>query len=194
MGRDGTIYLLRPHEYSEPKGFSLVATGPVQQWEVRPEGGICNIPVVADDGTVIFGTRKDVSWAVSPEGKKKWTYSFPPASFHPPIEHSAAYPKASGSPSCSQPAVATDGTSYWIGHGVYALSSGGILRWKSESEEDFVSVCVGVDGTIYALANGGLIAIMPEGRDAGNWQLMRPSTSRATSHLGMTEASMCQRF
>src|SRR5262249_50409399 len=76
IAQDGTVYLVRPHEYTGPKGPSLVATGPVDQWEIGAAGGVWTSPVVADDGTVLFGTYTGSAWAMSPRGTKKWTYSF----------------------------------------------------------------------------------------------------------------------
>jgi hypothetical protein len=180
IGQNGTIYLLRPHEYTDPRGLSLAAFDPNWLWEIRPEGGICTLPVIADDGTILFGTGADDgtihrgflyagkgrAWAISAEGKKKWTYEFPPAS----LFHTRGYgvDPADSSPACNQPAVAADGTSYWSGHGVYALTSDGALRWAFDPGEDFDSVCIADDGTVYALANDALFALAPDG--AQKWK------------------------
>ena len=174
VGQDGTVYLLRPHEFSEPKGLSLVAVGPTRQWEIRAAGSVCNSPAVADDGTIVFGTGAGLSWAVSPEGKRKWTYSFPANSFSPPIDYGGGSTGPARSPACSQPAVAADGTSYWIGHGVYALAKDGLPRWASEQGEDFVFVSIAADGTVYALANGGVFAIAPDGKE--RWKFTLPKS------------------
>jgi hypothetical protein len=45
-GQGGTIYLLRQHDYTNPKGLSLVALNPAWRWEIRPDGGICTLPTV----------------------------------------------------------------------------------------------------------------------------------------------------
>jgi outer membrane protein assembly factor BamB len=178
IGPSGTIYLLRSHTYTEPKGLSLVAFDPNWLWEIRPEGGICTLPAIGDDGTILFGTgRRDAIqaasldagqagvWAVSPEGKKKWTYEFPPTSFIPARNLGYGSVVAAKSPACSQPAIAADGTTYWLGHGVYALTSDGNLRWAFDPGEDFYFVCIGPDGVVYALANGALFALAPDGTE-----------------------------
>lgn len=174
VGQDGTVYLLRPHEYREPKGPSLVATGPGRQWEIRAEGGICNSPAIADDGTIIFGTQAGASWAVSPDGKKQWTYSFPTNSSYPAVDFGGGATQPARSPACSQPAVAADGTSYWMGHGVVALSKFGLLRWTSEQNDDFLSSSIAPDGTVYALANGGLFALAPDSTE--HWKFPLPKS------------------
>jgi outer membrane protein assembly factor BamB len=89
IGPGRTIYLLRPHDYTAPKGLSLEAFNPNWLWEIRPDGGICTSPVIADDGTILFGSGttdgvistsihdgQGVAWAVSPAGQKKWTHEF----------------------------------------------------------------------------------------------------------------------
>ena len=174
VGQDGTVYLLRPREYTEPKGASLVATGPGRSWEIRAEGGICNSPAIEDDGTVIFGTQAGASWAVSPDGKKEWTHSFPANSSYPAIDFGGGATQPARSPACSQPAVAADGTSYWLGHGVFALRKSGLLRWTSEPGDDFLSSAIAADGTVYALANGGLFALAPDGTE--RWKFSLPKS------------------
>jgi hypothetical protein len=177
VGQTGTIYLLRPHAYTDPKGLSLAAFDPGWLWEIRPNGGICTLPAIADDGTILFGTGADdddiisrglhvgtgLAWAVSPEGKKKWTYEFPPASFFLARHFGGGAVFPAKSPACSQPAVAADGTTYWLGHGVYALTSDGALRWAFEPGVNFYFVCIADDGTVYALADGALFALAPDG-------------------------------
>ena len=56
---------------------------------------------------------------------------------------------------------------------MYALSRDGKLRWASEADSDFVCVSIGMDGTIYALANGGLFALAPDG--AERWKFPLPA-------------------
>lgn len=105
------------------------------------------------------------------ECKRKWTYSFPANSFYPAIDYGGGSVEPSGSPACSQPAIAADGTSYWIGHGVYALTGDGVLLWEAEQGEDFSSIAIAADGTVYALANGGIFAIAPDGKERWNFPL-----------------------
>ena len=168
IGPNGTIYVRRAR--------SLAAFSAGWLWEIRAEGGICTLPAIADDGTILFGIRGDddavprgvptskgLVWAVSPEGKKKWTYEFPRASFFPSRDFGGAR-----SPACGQPAIAADGTTYWVGHGVYALTSGGNLRWAFDPGEDFSTVAIAEDGTVYARAETGLFALLPNG--AQKWK------------------------
>ncbi len=192
VGQDGTIYLLRPHDYTDPRGLSLGAFHPDWLWEVRPEGGICTVPAIADDGTILFGTAADdgvlrtgkgPAWAVSPEGRKKWTYEFPPASFIPAREFGGGGGFPAKSPACSQPAVAADGSTYWLGHGVYALTSDGALGWAFDPGEDFYSVCIADDGTVYALANGALFALEPDGKQ--KWKYSFEKSKYFEGHLAI---------
>ena len=186
IGQNGTIYLLRPHDFTDPNGLSLEAFNPKWLWELRPKGGICTPPAIADDGTILFGTGADDNasprviytgqgsvWAVSPEGKKKWTYQFPPASFFHARDFGGGAVFPAKSPACSQPAVGADGTSYWVGHGVYALASDGTVRWAFEPDEDFYFVCVAEDGTVYALADGALFALTPDGTQKWNYSFTK---------------------
>jgi outer membrane protein assembly factor BamB len=177
IGENGTIYILRPHEDTVPRGLSLAAFRPDWLWEIRPDGGICTSPVIADDGTILFGTGtqnsgtaqlglyvgQGLAWAVSPEGKKKWTYEFPPDTFFRGRDFAGGGGVPAKSPACSQPAVAADGTTYWLGHGVYALTSGGALRWAFDPGEDFYSLAIAEDGSVYALADDALFSLAPDG-------------------------------
>jgi hypothetical protein len=54
-------------------------------------------------------------------------YPFPANSFYRLIDYGGGGTEPARSPACSQPAVAANGTSYWIGHGVYALTKDGVL-------------------------------------------------------------------
>jgi hypothetical protein len=187
IGQNGTAYLLRQYAYTDPKGFSLEAYNPNWLWEIRPSGGICTVPVIADDGTVLFGTGADdgpiptrviyagqgPAWAVSPEGKRKWTYQFPPTTFIPAGKFMNGGGDPAKTPACSQPAVAPDGTTYWLGHGVYALSSDGVLRWSFEPGENFYFVSIAEDGTVYALADGALFALSPDGTQKWKYSFER---------------------
>jgi hypothetical protein len=168
IGPNGTIYLERSR--------SLAAFNPSWLWEIRAKGGICTLPAIADDGTILFGARFEggaipgafptsngLVWAVSPEGKKKWTYEFPPESFVPSRDFGGGAVSPAKSPACSQPAVAGDGTTYWLGHGVYALTIDGNLRWAFDPGEDFHSAAIAEDGTVYARAEGSLFALTPNG-------------------------------
>ena len=193
VGQDGTIYLLRPHDYTDPRGLSLEAFHPDWLWEVRPEGGICTVPAIADDGTILFGTGADdgvlrtakgPAWAVSPDGKKKWTHEFPPASFFSGRDFGVGARFPAKSPACSQPAVAADGTTYWLGHGVYALSSDGALRWAFEPGEDFYFVSIADDGTVYALADGALFALAPDGAQKWKYSFERSEYFRGELAIG----------
>ena len=180
---DGTVYLRKPHYYSNPKGDSLVATGDINQWELRPEGGLCTSPAIADDGTILFGTGEGSAWAVSPTGTQKWAYKFPSASYFPAIDYGGGSTMPARSPACIQPAIAADGTSYWVGHGVYALRSDGTQGWAFEPGEDFLFVCIGADGTIYALADGGVFAIAPDGTQ--RWKFALEKSKYAAGDLAL---------
>jgi hypothetical protein len=175
-GQNGAIYLLTPHPRISPNGLSLVALGTPLRWEIMPNGGVCTLPAIADDGTVLFGTRADggstagglyvgqgSAWAVSPEGKKEWTYEFPPATFSRSRDYGGGAVSPAKSPACSQPAVAADGTTYWLGHGIYALTGDGALRWTFDPGEDFYSVAIAEDGSVYALADDNLFTLAPDG-------------------------------
>jgi hypothetical protein len=188
IGPNGTIYLLRPR--------SLAAFSPGWLWEIRAEGGICTLPAIADDGTILFGTRGDgdviprglptskgLVWAVSPEGKKKWTYEFPPTSFIPARDLGYGSVVAAKSPACNQPAIAADGTTYWLGHGVYALTIDGNLRWAFDPGEDFSTVAIAEDGTVYARAEGALFALLPDG--AQKWKYSFEKSKYSSGQLAI---------
>lgn len=189
VGPNGTIYLRRTH--------SLAAFSPGWLWEIRAEGGICTLPAIADDGTILLGTRGDgddatprglptskgLVWAVSPEGKKKWTYEFPRASFFPSRDFGGGAVSPAESPACGQPAVAADGTTYWLGHGVYALTIDGNLRWVFDPGEDFHSVAIAEDGTVYARAEGALFALTPDG--AQKWKYSFEKSKYLSCHLAI---------
>jgi hypothetical protein len=174
-GPDGTVYLLKPDDGTSPRGLSLMALATELLWQIRPPGGICTVPAIADDGTILFGTGTNDNtsqpvyvgqgpvWAVSPQGEKKWTYEFAPATFSHTLDFASGAGVPGKSPACSQPAVGADGTTYWMGHGVYALTSDGALRWAFDPSEDFYSLAIAEDGSVYALADGALFALAPDG-------------------------------
>jgi outer membrane protein assembly factor BamB len=70
-------------------------------------------PAVADDGTIYFGSRDRKLYAVTPQGKQKWTF-------------------ATGAWIDSSPAIGADGTVYfgsWDAN-FYALNPDGSEKWK----------------------------------------------------------------
>jgi outer membrane protein assembly factor BamB len=90
-------------------------------------------PAVAADGTVYQGTFDGWLFALSPEGKKKWSYRV-------------------GSEIFSSPAVGEDGTIYFGSRdrNLYALTPAGKLKWSFHTDAWVdSSPAIGKDGTVY---------------------------------------------
>src|ERR1035441_9951186 len=83
------------------------------EWTLHLRSYSDSAPAVGQDGTVYFGTWKGKLWAISPDGKRKW--SFP-----------------AGNEIKSAPAVGADGTVYFgcRNRKFYAIRPDGKERWE----------------------------------------------------------------
>ena len=172
-GQNGAIYLLRPNDRTSPKGLSLVALGTQLRWQIRPPGGICTLPAIADDGTILFGTGTNDStshgpyvgqgsvWVVSPKAGRNGRMNFRPLFSAGVILSEGSFFRLSQQPAASLRLRRTGPHTGWVI--VYALTSDGALRWAFDPGEDFYSVAIAEDGSVYALADGALFTLAPDG-------------------------------
>ena len=134
--------------------YALYPNGTIK-WSI-PTSDVRACPIIADDGTIIFGegtSHKIVS--LYPNGTKKWEYQ----------TNNAIY---------SSPAVGPDGTVYCGSHDdtIYALYPNGTLKWSFVTGGwVHASPSIGVDGTVYCGSDDGyLYALNPENGSVV-WQL-----------------------
>lgn len=114
-------------------------------------GPIGSSPAIGTDGTIYFGSDDDKVYAVSPQGKVKWTF------------------QAGDNLGISSPAIAPDGTIY-IGSAsregaLYALNPDGSQKWKAHLGGAVLSPALAADGTIYVGSSytNAFWALAPEG-------------------------------
>jgi outer membrane protein assembly factor BamB len=156
IGRDGTIYV-----HTRVVG-DLKAVTPDGQLKWKISSGIfsCCSPAIGRDGTIYVGGLN----AVNPNGTLKWSFTA-----HSEYSEFAA----------SSPAIGHDGTIYvgyrnsiFLGYRnygapthLYAVTSGGQLRWSFEKKGGLGSPVVSADGTIYVGSwDNHLYAVNPNGK------------------------------
>ena len=179
IGRDGTIYV-RTRDVDDLK--AVTPDGHLK-WEFssRPFcGDFCYSPAIGRDGTIYVGGLN----AVNPNGTLKWSFDV-----HP--EYSEF--------DDSSPAIGPDGTIYagyrnstFVGdrtyHGqgrthLYAVSSGGQLRWSFETNGAVGSAAVGADGTIYVGSwDYHLYALNPNGTQ--KWAFTTDAEVKSSPAIG----------
>ena len=188
VGQDGTIYAT-----SADGHLYVIACDGRGMWQFDAGREIYSSPALGPDGTIYLNAGK--LYALSPEGKVKWTYdtdvdlhtSSPTVGPDGTIYVSAANKLLALNPDgdlrwkgdlvggvgWSSPAVATDGTAYvgcWD-HNLYAFSSDGSLKWTYATGDMVNSTpAISPDGTVYfGSFDGKLYACSPEG--ALKWEL-----------------------
>jgi outer membrane protein assembly factor BamB len=130
-GADGTIYF---GGGIDPWDLCLYAINPdgSLKWRYATDGGICNSPVIAADGTVYVSTTHYDLYAINPDGSLKWRHGYAGGGY-------------------SSPAVGADGTVYvWQYNGLYAVSPDGSPEWHYDVTGSFrSSPAIAADGTVY---------------------------------------------
>jgi outer membrane protein assembly factor BamB len=128
----------------------LLAVGPdgKRRWAFRTRLEVCSTPAIADDGTILFGSRDRHLYAVTPEGREKWRFK-------------------TGAWVDTSVALGTDGSIYfgsWDGK-FYALTAGGEKKWEFATGGPILSsAAIDWAGTIYFGAHDGrLYALNPDG-------------------------------
>ena len=119
IGQNGTIYLLRPHDFTDPNGLSLEAFNPKWLWELRPKGGICTAPAMRTTGpfcsepalTITPVQELSIRGRVlcglfRPRVRRNGLTNFRLPPFFTPGTLAVGVVFPANSPACSQPAVA----------------------------------------------------------------------------------------
>lgn len=105
----------------------------VVEWEWQFTGWTESSPIIAADGTIVFGSRDDFVYAMNPDGTLKWQYK-------------------TGNDVRSSPAMDPFGVIY-IGshdHNLYAFNADGDILWTFPSSGPiFSSPCIDLDNRIY---------------------------------------------
>jgi outer membrane protein assembly factor BamB len=176
IGPDGTVYVTIGdlHAYAPDGG---------EKWAIPVSGGVPNdrSPAVGPDGTIYAcGIDPDACHAIGPAGNPLWSV---------PVD-------ASAQP--TTPALAADGTIYFTGAGLYAVTPDGSQLWHTlfggEASIDHSPV-VGGDGRLYARHDlggveieGGVLHVLdPDGTERST--AIIPILSGSTGELGAAIAS-----
>ncbi|MGC5325067.1 PQQ-binding-like beta-propeller repeat protein [Brevibacillus sp. SYSU BS000544] len=152
VGADGTVY-------AGADGGHLYAIKPdgTKKWAFKINGDFSEAPVIGKGGVVYFRTTENKLYAVNPNGTKKWVVG-------------VGKDKLSSGIS-----IGVDGTLYLCVSEVpnsllieksylYAINPNGTIKWKIANLRFFHAPVIGVDGTIYVVSGGKLIALLPNGR------------------------------
>lgn len=152
----------------------LPAVAPAQvpelerEWTLLVKHPVDSTPAIGKDGTLYFGSFEGKLWAVSVEGKVRWTFV-------------TGHGSPSGIEIRSSPAIADDGTIYFgcRDHKLYALDNGGKLKFavKTAAWVDS-SPAIGRDGRVYFGSwDKKLYAINPEGKTLWQFETGGPVVS-----------------
>jgi outer membrane protein assembly factor BamB len=117
-------------------------------WRFQTEYKIRSSPVIAEDGTVYFGSYDNYLYALNPDGTLKWRF------------------KSTGDIH-SSPAICDDGTIVFsaIYAYLYALNPDGTLKWQKQLGWGYSSPIIAPDNTIYIGCSDGFIyAIGSDGK------------------------------
>lgn len=104
-------------------------------------GGQSSTAALAADGTIYVTSRNNTLYAVTPQGRLRWSYAMRQGRF---------------SAGAAAPAVGADGTIYAgdFGNYLHALTPEGKLKWTVRAQEEgrIVALALATDGTIYMVS------------------------------------------
>jgi outer membrane protein assembly factor BamB len=168
-------------------------------------------PAIGADGTIYFGDYNGRVYALTPDGKVKWSLTLDAAPsnsltigadgtiFVPVVAGLYALSDDGNSASVKwqfqaggefqlaswSPAIASDGTIYLASTGLYALNPDGTEKWEFSmgGAEVGGSPAVGPDGTIYVGSNDtNLYAINPDGSE--KWTFATATATESAPAIG----------
>jgi len=160
IGKDGTIYV-----GSRNNMTALNPDGSLK-WQTNIGG---TTPAIGKDGTLYFGSHNYTFWALTPDGKPKWSY----------------FTGDDGPSGWSHPAIGSDGTIY-VGsddHNFYSFTPTGKVKWSFLTGGMVTgSPAIDEDGTIYFGAwDGHLYAL------GSNGHFLPSNPRNLTTHIGINE-------
>ena len=148
-----------------------------EHWRFETDGDISvSSPVIAEDGTIYFGSRDNNLYAVNAHGREKWSFE-------------------TGNHIRSSPAIGEDGTIYVASRDnyFYAVNPDGTERWNiSMKTYRTASPNIGEDGTIYIggespQGNDYLFAFDPDGTEKWRFEtgtILKPGSIRSSPAIG----------
>ena len=147
---------------------------------------------MAADGTIYFGSRDRKFYALTPQGKLKWTFADRRVGgfvaghrggrhglfrlvghefLRAQSRRTMKWNFATGGIVDSSPAIGADGTIYFGSHDkyFYALTPDGAKKWKfATGAQITASPAIAADGTIYfSSTDGNFYALSPDGTERG---------------------------
>ncbi len=162
IASDGAIYM------GSGDAVHAISADGKRRWEFAV-GGQSSTAALAADGTIYVTSRNNTLYALTPQGKLRWSYEMRRGRF-------SAGPAA--------PAVGADGTIYAgdFGNHLHALTPEGKPKWTVRVQEEgrIVALALAADGTIY-VASGpqepsrrtAIQAFTPEGRHKWSYELSK---------------------
>ena len=172
---DGSIYFTS----HDGNLYAAESSGKLR-WTFATGDRVWSTPAVAVDGTVYIGSDDDHLYAVDGKsGKQRWRFRL--GECEPPTGFGPVGSRCDGD---GGPTIASDGTIYVGGDGVYAIWPDGTLRWKFATPEHVATApAVGEDGMVYAgCQDDALYAILPDGTKA--WEFRTRGDVESTPTLG----------
>lgn len=157
LGSDGTIYV--GNGLHGPGALFALSRDGKQKWKLNIDPAVYS-PTIGADGTIYVQDTTSTLHAVRPDGTEKWRFPL------------AAYWTLGQ----TSPAIASDGTVYIAGDGVYAIGEDGKQRWHFSDPADAraairTAPAIAADGSIIVVASR--IAYQPE-----VWSLRPDGTRR----------------
>jgi outer membrane protein assembly factor BamB len=143
IGADGTIYggSVQGVFYAFRQNGAIRWRHKLARYEITAG------PAIGSDGTIYIMPENSDLYAFNPDGSTKWVFDL------------SGY----GGPS-SSPAIAKDGTIYVGSDQLYAIDSGGKLRW-TYSTGSYINgpPAISRNGTLYFPSGGFLYSVRPDG-------------------------------
>jgi outer membrane protein assembly factor BamB len=129
IAEDGTIYFgcMDGYLYAMNPDGSL-------KWTYATYGDVLSSPAIGEDGTIYFGSSDNTFYAIADSvtyGSLRWTFTGSSHGFDSPI------------------LIGIDGTSYAVAGDLYAIDTGGNLKWSYSTGigGDEASVATSLDGS-----------------------------------------------
>ncbi len=137
------------------------------KWKLSLGDHVHGDPAIGADGTIYTSTKDGTFYAVSPQGRTKWSAKVTQTKSKPGVFGTRSYIGP------AQPSVDSyfDASGkrveiIYVGgaDGLYCFTTGGVLRWRYPSAAITTHVAIDANGTVYASAgDGNIMAVRRDG-------------------------------